>query len=188
MTDNKTQVYLSGIRNRDSQVIGKIYKDILPGITSWIRQNGGNEDDAKDIFQEMIISIYKNSQKPDFRITCTFWSYALIVCKNLWFAKNRNKSKMVYKESLEGEDVSIDKNIQNEIEQQEQLILYRKHFQKLGDSCQKILSLFFAKKKMTEIAEKLNMSAGYVKKQKFNCKEKLIKSIQADPIYSELSI
>ena len=187
MTSNKNKTYLDGINSRNSKVLQEIYKDILPGITNWVRENGGNQDDAKDLFQEMIISIYKKCQTGNFELSCTFWSYALVVCRNLWFAKNRNKDKMIYTDTIGDDKVIITEDVQKEIEQREQMKLYKKHFSTLGESCQKILSMFFDKVKMTEIAAKLDMTPGYIKKKKFNCKEELIQKIKADALFEELS-
>jgi RNA polymerase sigma factor (sigma-70 family) len=187
MNRDKNTYYLEGISTRNSQVIEEIYKDILPGITSWVRQNGGNQDDAKDLFQEMIISIYKKQNQGEFTLTCTFWSYSLVVCRNLWYAKNRNKDRIKYVDEVDGEKVSLDDDMQANIEEQEQLQLYRKHFSLLAEKCQKVLSLFFAKVKMAEIAERLETSEAFIKKKKFKCKEELVERIKADPLYAELS-
>jgi len=186
MSRNKNTYYLEGIGNRDSKVITEIYKDILPGIVSWIRQNGGNESDAQDLFQEMIVSIYKKQKKGEFELTCKFWSYALVVCRNLWFAKKRKMERISYVDQVDDDRVEIGAGMQEEIEHKEQFKLYRKHFQNLSDSCQKVLSLFFAKVKMATIAEKMSSSEGYIKKKKFKCKEELVSKIKQDPLFTEL--
>jgi DNA-directed RNA polymerase specialized sigma subunit len=90
-------------------------------------------------------------------------------------------------EEIDGERVSLDVNMQENIEQQEQLQLYRKHFKELGEKCQTILSLFFAKVKMAEIAQKLDTSESFIKKKKFKCKEDLVSRIKSDPLFEELS-
>jgi RNA polymerase sigma factor (sigma-70 family) len=151
-----------------------------------VKQNGGNEEDGQDLFQEMIISVYKKVKKGDFELSCTFWSYALIVCRNLWFAKQRNKGRMTYTDNINGEKVIIEENMQSLIEQKESLDLYRKHFANLDSKCQQILSMFFDKIKMAEIANKLDTTPAYIKKRKFKCKEALIDAIKADHLYNEL--
>lgn len=187
MNDDKNAYYLKGIADQDTKVITEIYKDILPGIIAWVKKNGGQEEDAKDLFQEMIISIYKKMKKGDFELTCKFWSYALVVCRNLWFASNRKTDRISYVEVVDDERVEIESDMQEEIERKEQYLLYRKHFQSLSDSCQQVMSLFFAKVKMSEIAEKMKSTESYIKKKKFKCKEELLQRIQNDPIYHELS-
>jgi len=187
MSKEKNARFLDGISTRNSKVIQEIYKDILPGITNWVRQNGGNQDDAKDLFQEMILSIYKKQKSGDFILTCTFWSYALVVCRNLWFAKSRKKDRIKYVEEIDGERVSLEPDMQETIEKQEQLQVYRKHFAMLSEKCQMILSMFFAKVKMGEIAKKLDTSESFIKKKKFQCKEDLVQRIKSDPVFEELS-
>lgn len=183
---NKNIHYLEGIKTQNNKVLTEIYNDILPGIKNWVRENGGNNEDAEDLFQEMIISIYKKMKEGKFELSCTFWSYSLIVCRNLWFAKNRNKDKMKYVDTVGEESVVIKENMQQEIERKEQFTLYRKHFASLGESCRKILTMFFAKVKMKEIADKLGMTPAYIKKQKFKCKENLIVRIREDELFEEL--
>ena len=64
---------------------------------------------------------------------------------------------------------------------------YKKHFQKLGDECKKLLQLFYDKVPYKEIAKIMNYkSIGLVKKKKFKCKEFLLKSIREDPEYKLL--
>lgn len=186
MSRDKNKYYLEGISLRNDRIIEEIYKDILPGISNWVRLNGGNQDDAKDLFQEMIISIYKKQKEGEFALTCTFWSYALVVCRNLWYTKCRHKDKINYVDEVDGEQVSLDKDMQTTIEEQEQLNLYRKHFDLLSEKCQKVLSLFFAKVKMAEIAARLDTSEAFVKKKKFKCKEELVERIKSDPLYEEV--
>lgn len=186
MNTEKNNRWIEGIKNQDRRILVEIYDNILPGITAWVKQNNGTEDDAKDLFQDMIVSVYKKCKTGEFELTCTFWSYALIVCRNLWFAKNRNRDKMVFSENIKGEEVIIEEDMQYEIEKQEEFRLYRKHFDQLGEGCREILSMFFSKIQMSEIAEKLNLSPAYVKKRKFKCKEELINNIRQDEIYNEL--
>ena len=50
MKEGKNAYYLEGIATRNSKIITEIYQDILPGITTWVKQNGGHEEDAKDLF------------------------------------------------------------------------------------------------------------------------------------------
>jgi hypothetical protein len=65
--------------------------------------------------------------------------------------------------------------------------LYREKFQLLGDDCQKLLTLYFEKKNMEDIAKAMGFgSEGYARKRKFQCKEKLTKLIKSDERYGEL--
>lgn len=186
MDTQKNERYLQGIKDRDSKILQEIYNDILPGISRWVIEHGGNKEDAQDLFQEMIISIYKKMKEGNFELTCSFWTYALVVCRNLWFTKARKKDRIKYTDTINDERVEIEDNMQNEIENREQYNLYQKHFLGLEEKCQKILAMFFNKIKMAEIAEKLDTTPAYIKKRKHKCKEMLVSRIKEDALYLEL--
>ena len=57
-------------------------------------------------------------------------------------------------------------------------IFFDTMFQKLGDKCQELLKLSFAVKSMEEVAEKLNVTYGYVRKKKSLCVGQLTQWIQ----------
>lgn len=74
-----------------------------------------------------------------------------------------------------------------EMDKRERLKLYQEKFQLLGEDCQRILTLFYNGIKMDEIAQKMGFaSAGYAKKRKHKCKEKLVALITADERFNEL--
>ena len=74
-----------------------------------------------------------------------------------------------------------------DVEKNERHNLFRDKFLELGEDCQKVLSMFFNKIKMEVIMEKMGYaSIGYTKKRKFQCKQKLVRLIEADPVYAEL--
>ena len=77
--------------------------------------------------------------------------------------------------------------LSEEMDKRERLKLYREKFQLLGEDCRKILTLFYDGVKMDEIADKMGFaSAGYAKKRKHRCKEKLVALITEDDRFNEL--
>ncbi|HEY1009614.1 MAG TPA: sigma-70 family RNA polymerase sigma factor, partial [Daejeonella sp.] len=47
-----------GILNGSKETLNRLYKSYFPMILQMIVSNNGNEDDAKDIFQEAVIVLY----------------------------------------------------------------------------------------------------------------------------------
>lgn len=77
--------------------------------------------------------------------------------------------------------------IQEIMEEEERFRLYRAKFRKLSESCRKVMSLYFQKVPMEEIAKLMGFSSeGYAKKRKYQCKEKLIGLIREDRSFNEL--
>lgn len=180
------ELLLKGLQESDHQAIKKIYDLALPTVIHWIEENKGTESDARDIFQEALIALYKKVATEDFNLTCTLKSYIRIITKNLWLTRLRNK-KNKYASPLDDiELVDLDHDILQQIEYSEREQLYFKHFDQLGEKCQQILQWFFDRMPLRDIATRLRSSEGYIKKRKFICKEKLLKAIQNDPLFEEL--
>ncbi|MEL6538028.1 MAG: sigma factor, partial [Bacteroidota bacterium] len=46
---------------------------------------------ARDLFQDLLMAIFYNTQKKDFELTCAFSTYLFSVCRNLWFKELRQR-------------------------------------------------------------------------------------------------
>ena len=114
-------------------------------------------------------------------------SYLRIVCRNLWLTRLRNRKKIAPTPLNEIEPVHLDESMEARIVRSEKEQLFFQYFDQLDENCRKILQWFFDKVPMTQIAERLQTSESYIKKRKFLCKEKLVKAIQSDPSFGELS-
>lgn len=185
-TTEKDQQLLMGIANADNHSVEAIYQLALPAVIYWVKENNGSEEDARDIFQEALIALFRKLEAGDFTLTCTLKSFLRIMCRNLWFNRLKNKHRQL-KPLDNVEKIDLDDDLLLQLEQSEKQQLFFKHFDLLGDKCKKIMQWFFEKIPLKKIAEKLDTSEGYVKKRKFICKEKLIKAIKADPIFNELN-
>lgn len=181
------EAILEGIKTSDHIVLKYIYRKYYPVIRFFIIKNSGSDEDAKDIFQESLILIYNKLKKGTLVLDCSFKTYLYSVCRLLWL---KNLEQQQIKRSLhDSQDyVQLDSSLENEYVEQERYRLYQKHFKTLSKDCQKVLKLALKEKSFTEIARKMKYkSEKYVKKRKFECKERLIKRIQNDPDYRFLS-
>ena len=182
--DNK--IIVEGILNQDKQVLKSIYLTYFPSIKRLVLDNNGSEQDAKDVFQEGIIIIYRKIKEGNLNLTSSFKSYIYGVCRYIWLKQLAQRKENT--EKLEGYleyedvlDVSVD-----EYEKNEQYKLYQKHFKRLEKDCQKLLELFLKKVPLKEIAEELGIeSQQYIKRKKYKCKEQLVRYIKSDPNFKE---
>jgi len=178
--------YIKGIAEGNKDILKQIYTQFLPRITNFIKSNGGNSDDAKDIFQDAIIIIYEKVNTTNFILSSKFYTLLYGVCRNLWGNRLQKKSS---KEVTIPENIKYksDQDIESAILREEEAMIFRSGFEKLGEDCQKLLQLFFDKIKMEEIAQFMGFSSvNYAKKRKFQCKEKLIELIKGDRRYKEI--
>lgn len=178
------QEYLDGIKKGDSKILKAFYKSFFPRIRHYVENNNGKEADAEDLFQEATVVLFRKLSAGGFTLTSGLFTFIYAVCQRLWLNRlkknNRENSEIPTDDTLKADDIVI-------VEQTEQYSLYRQKFQELGEDCQQILTLFFEKVKMVDIAQKMDLSPAYTKKRKHHCKEKLVKLIKADSSYIELT-
>ncbi|MGB0931017.1 MAG: RNA polymerase sigma factor [Chitinophagales bacterium] len=182
---NQTEyIYLQYITQNDRTGLQKIYSLFLPRIAKFIVANGGNVHDAKDVFQDAIVIIYQKARKDDFKLTSKFSTLLYGVCRNLWGNRLQKVSRrrVTFLEEDKYKDVVAD--LDNVMEKEEKSKLLWMAFKQLGAECQKLMQLFFGKKKMVEIVEVMGYSSlAYGKKRKYVCKERLVKRIKESEEY-----
>ena len=182
----KDRELLEGLRRADPKPIRALYNNVLPAVLLDIRSLRGNEADARDVFQEALLALYRRlTDGKEFRLTCSLKSYLRVMCRNLWISRLRRRGREQPLSSLE-ETVELDDNVQRAMETAERHRIYLEYFAQLGEKCQQILQLFFEKIPLKVIAKQLNTSESYIKKRKFICKERLLRQIQDDPRFREL--
>lgn len=181
------QSIIEGIQVQDRETLNLIYAKYYPGILSFVRKNNGSEEEAKDIFQEAIIVIFRKAKAGTLILSSPFSSYLITVCRNMWFnvLKKKKFTSEVTNEVLELSDK--DSDIEKVITQRRKDSLFREKFAQLGADCQKVMKLFFEGTKMEKIGEIMGYgSVSYTKKRKFKCKERLVSLIEQDTLYQEL--
>lgn len=191
MTDKNIhpdQLYIDGLLQNNSNIIQSIYKKFAPKVKNYIRTNSGNDDQAQDVIQEVLITIYNQSKTNGLQLSCPFDAYFFLLCKRRWF--NELKKLSNKEVTLQDDNVSIDESVQEMTFQtevfDEKQSLFDEMFQKLGEKCQEVLKLSFVTKTMEEVAEKLNVTYGYVRKKKSLCTGQLTEMIQQSNRYKSL--
>jgi RNA polymerase sigma factor (sigma-70 family) len=180
---------LEGIRLHDSDTLEYIYKKFYPSVKGFVTNNSGTDDDARDVFQEAIIVIYRKVNDKDFVITCSFKTYVYAIIKNLWLKELEKRRTGDVKLNVGSEFVLADEPLERSFydPKSERFKLYQKHFLTLSEDCQKVLRLFFAKQSLEEISQVMGFgSEKYAKKRKFQCKEILVKRIKNDPEFNKI--
>jgi len=157
------------LRSGDNkEALQEMYKS-FPSVRHFIKTHGGNDDDARDMFQESLLIFYRNVQKEDFSLTASLNTYLFSICKYLWKDELKKKNRMV---NFEVADVAEEAAVYKEEELKMRWI--DKILDRLGEKCSDILQLFYYKKmSMEEIAVKLQYkNVDTVKTQKYKCMER----------------
>lgn len=174
------QMYIDGLAANDSVIIESIYKKFVPKVIFFVLNNSGDRDQAQDIVQEVMILLFNQAKAQTLKLTCPFDAYFFLLCKRKWlneFKKISNKGVTIHEDAVSINESALELIAQTE-EFDEKQQLFDTMFQKLGDKCQELLKLSFTIKSLEEVAEKLNVTYGYVRKKKSLCIGQLTEWIQ----------
>lgn len=175
MTDQQiiTTLRDSSIKGSE-QALNHVYKSYYTMIESFVIQNNGTKEDAKDVFQDTVMSLYRNVKNDKYSADSKLSTYLFSIGKNNWFKKLRKNGRISQIEEKH-KHVSTDEDVQQNIEYTEHQMLIGKLLHKAGEECNKLLKLFyFEKMRMVKIATLLDYSSEQVAKNKKNkCMKKL---------------
>lgn len=178
---------LEGISKGNSQIIKIIYSENFPQIRHYVLLNSGNEYDAKDVFQESMILLYKKNQHPGLVLSCSLGTYLYSLCKFIWLRELSNRKKHVIIEDEGSNIISDEKEIIDILERNERLSLYREKYEELSDDCKRILKMFLNNIPIKEITQTMGYSSDqHTKNRRFRCKKALITKIQTCRKFKEL--
>ena len=184
------QSYIDGLASNDSVVIKSIYKKFVPKVVHYIRNNSGDEDKAQDVVQEIMILLFNQAKAKKLQLSCPFDAYFFLLCKRKWLnelKKSSNKGVTIDEDRLSNTESIEEMVTETEVFDEKQQ-LFDMMFLKLGDKCQELLKLSFTIKSMEEVAEKLNVTYGYVRKKKSLCVGQLTQWIQETNRFKSLKI
>lgn len=185
---HEDQIYITGLKENNTSVIQAIYKKFVPKVIQHIKNNNGNEAEAQDVVQEVLITIYQQATERNLQLTCPFDAYFFLLCKRKWL--NELKKSSLKEVTFVNENVSKDESLQEMVFQtetfSEKQALFDLMFQQLGEKCKEVLRLSFVTKSMEEVAVKLGVTYAYVRKKKSLCIGKLTEMIQQSSQYESI--
>jgi len=180
------EYFINGILHSDEKIITDIYSIFFPKCLKFVLQNKGQQTDAEDIFQKVLMQISARIRCRELKtITSTFEAYVFTACKNLW-RRELNKKKRVTNVEVK-ELVSEESDMAYALLEQERWELFKEKLEKLSDNCKQVLTLFLKKVSYADIVIQLSYSSETVVRQRvFKCKSKLIKNVKSDERFKNL--
>lgn len=170
---------IQGIKENHKDTIAAFYTEVFPKVKSYILQNSGDEDQAKDIFQEAFMVAWQKVKTGEFhpQNATAMQGFLFQVSKNKWLDWLRS-SRFKRESSLDAISMDV-ADSEEEMLQEERLSILEKAFQKLGESCQELLQQFYYQKvSLEDLAKKFGWTAQTAKNNKYRCMEKLRKIIK----------
>ncbi len=178
---------VSGIRNHQSEILEYVYQQYYPVTEGYIIHHHGTREQAKDVFQEAMIILYKKIRSGDLDLKCKLGTYLYAVCRNTWIQDR--KKHMLHREKLRHHSMVVnDPGTERDPLLEKQLSgLFEKHFSQLSEDCQTILRMYFNHRSIEEIQARMNYKdPHHAADRKYRCKKSLIKRIVNDPLFKRL--
>ena len=181
-----TDVYLQGLLSNDREVVQLIYREFAPKIESVIIGLGGSRQDARDVFQDALIIIWRNANQPEFKLTSSFYSYLHGICRYVWLRKRKKKDNNTVT-MKELKELKSEYDIHHDMEAIARRRLFHYHLRRIGQNCRRLLQMFFEGRSMREIGDALSIATEHAtRNRKYRCQKKLEENILSDPTYQEL--
>ncbi|MDB5277695.1 sigma-70 family RNA polymerase sigma factor [Ferruginibacter paludis] len=171
------QLLLKGLAENDKKSIETIYRQNYSMIQSFVLNNNGSADDARDIFQEAMVVLYEKAKLSSFLLSCQLKTYLYSICRRLWLKRLQQMSKFSTQvENLE-ETVAVEEEIEEHEKVNNDFILMEHAMNKIGEPCKSLLDAYYLQKKnMLEIAGEFGYTnADNAKTQKYKCLVRLKK-------------
>ena len=186
---HEDQKYIDGLLKNNAFIIQAIYDKFVPKVVNYIKQNSGTTDEAQDVIQDTLITIYNQSRVKKLELTCPFDAYFFLLCKRKWLNELKKRStrqvtindEVLYKED-EAPELAFETYLYGQKE-----ALFTEMFEKIGDACKELLQATFKIKSMEEVADSLGVTYAYARKKKSLCIGKLTELIKASPKFNHLN-
>jgi RNA polymerase sigma factor (sigma-70 family) len=166
-----------GIRNGTTQTLEVLYRAHFPMILQLVISNNGDEDEAKDIFQESIIVLYNKVKAGDFELNSKLKTYIYAICKRLWLKRLSQQHKFTNNLSFFEDIEESTSDLEEHEHQNRQFQLMQTALSQLGEPCKTIIEEFYLhNKSMQDICEQFGYTnADNAKTQKYKCLQRLKK-------------
>jgi RNA polymerase sigma factor (sigma-70 family) len=154
-----------------------VYRSYFPMILKFIISNSGDEDDARDVFQESLIVLYHKIKSGNFQLNSKLKTFIYSVCRRLWLKQLSRKGRStVYMKDFE-ETIPIEDDLEYHVQRDKEFIQMGEALLLLGEPCRTIIEDFYIHdKSMQEICEKFGYTnADNAKTQKYKCLQRLKK-------------
>lgn len=180
------QQLLDGLWADDYEALKVIYDRFKPQVIALVTKQSGSFSEAEDVFQDALIVVFKKKET-DFTLTSGLGTYLVGVSRFIWLRKQRKKNREVRVTPAHTEGLTDTAELEATLHGLDKRQLFMEKLSLLGDSCQRVLRMFFAKISLGEIARKMGYTPDYIKKKNRTCKLKLTKLIQEDYRYQDFS-
>ena len=96
---------MEGLARSDNQAIESIYRDNYSMVLSFVLNNSGNIEEARDLFQEVMIVLFEKAVSGSFELQCLLKTYIYSVARRIWLKRLQQLNR--FGSRVEGMEESV---------------------------------------------------------------------------------
>lgn len=175
--------FLTQLRKGEGQAIMQLYEQAFDYCASFVLKNSGTLEDAKDVFQEVLLVFIKKLRDKEFVIEYDFKAYLYKITSNLWLKRLNAQKKIGLYLVVDEPKARIDLVAKDDLPEKKALekrhqLLYAS-LKQLKEDCQQLLHYtFFDKRSNFEIAQIMGFTSNnFVSQKRVRCLKYLKKKM-----------
>ena len=168
--------------------IRSVYRDHFENLAWIVKNNNGSQQDAEDIFQELMVSFIELVRNNKFRGESSVKTFLFSMTKHTWLNELKKRGRggvreLKYEKARDQHETDVSYLIA-EREARKQVM---EVVEQLGDTCKKILVMFYYENlSMKEILARLEYeNEQVVRNKKYKCLKQLEQMITSNPSLSQ---
>ena len=172
---------VQAVRQNDESELKALYQRNYAKVERYVLDNNGSEEEAKDVFQEAFIAVWRNVQlgKYQQQENSSLDAYLVRIAKNKWLDQLRINKRRPVVSLTEQVNGTAEEDGLPQIEQQA-LDSIKKNLGLLGQMCREVLARFYYRKEsMREIAADMNWTEATARNNKYRCLQQLRKMVNS---------
>jgi RNA polymerase sigma factor (sigma-70 family) len=185
-TFQSDQALLSALGNNSEmdKAIRFLYRHYYETLSIYIRQNSGNEQDAEDVFQEVVVTFIDLVGEGKFRGESSIKTFLYSLNRHIWLNEMKKRNRMQVRNlKFEQAKDALDTDVSVHIAGREARQQIMSIIELLGDACKKVLLAFYYQelsvKEMLAFLPYENEQV--VRNKKYKCLKKLEELLHEDP-------
>jgi RNA polymerase sigma factor (sigma-70 family) len=152
--------------------IRQLYRSYFEMASGFVRQNNGSQQDAEDIFQEVVINFIELVQRQRFRGETSINNFLYSITRHIWLNELKRKGRATRREEkYEREKDHTEHDLSAWLGDQEIKAQLMQLIESLGETCKKVLVAFYYEGlSMREILGRLDYQNEQVlRNKKYKC-------------------
>lgn len=166
---------INAIKANDNKMLKALYHENYYKVEIYVVNNNGSADEARDIYQEAFIAVWRNIQLDKFTVVdgSSVGGYIYRVAKNKWLdhLRSSHRTKVI---PIEHSTVNLSHAEPLKQEESDYLLAVKHNFKSLGANCKEVLTRFYYQKQsLKEIAAKFDWTEATARNNKYRCLQRL---------------